>query len=212
MAPPAARARPTPATARSRPTCAATGSSAKPADPQRVHPAAPRRRPGRRARRARRIDQAVVVGHDWGAPVGVDARRCCAPTASVPSPRSACRSCRAGDAAPTAGMRAAFGDHVVLLPVLPGAGRAEAELDADVEPFLRGFFYSLSGDSPRRAARGARRAVRRPSTDARAPRPARRAPGLADRGGPRRSTSASSSAPGSAAGVAGTAAPIATGS
>lgn len=95
-------------------------------------------------------ERAVVVGHDWGAPVAWHAallrpdmfRGVVA--LSVPyRPR--------GPIGLIAGLRAIFGDgsngtHYMLHFQEPGV--AEAELEADVRAALRGFLYAASGDAP----------------------------------------------------------------
>jgi pimeloyl-ACP methyl ester carboxylesterase len=48
---------------------------------------------------------------------------------------------------PTALMRIVFADQWFYFLYFQEPGRAEAELDADVEAFLRGFVWSLSGDA-----------------------------------------------------------------
>jgi pimeloyl-ACP methyl ester carboxylesterase len=92
-------------------------------------------------------EKAVVVGHDWGAPVAWNAalmrpdRFRAVAALSVPwSPR--------GPMAPTAMMKAIFGEQWFYFLYFQEPGRAEAELDANVEAFLRGFLYTISGDAP----------------------------------------------------------------
>ena len=95
---------------------------------------------------------AVVVGHDWGAPVAwlgalvrPDRFRAVA-ALSVPwTPR--------GEVAPVAGMRAALGGAWFYFTWFQEPGVAEAELDADARGFLRGFLFSISADAPADALR-----------------------------------------------------------
>jgi pimeloyl-ACP methyl ester carboxylesterase len=94
------------------------------------------------------VPEAVVVGHDWGGPVAWHAallrpdRFRAVAVLGVPfMPR--------GGIAPTAAMKAIFGDQWFYFLYFQQPGKAEAELDANVETFLRGFLYSLSGDAPR---------------------------------------------------------------
>lgn len=95
------------------------------------------------------VDQAVVVGHDWGTPpawtaaqLRPDRFRAIAALGVPFIPRSEVSMTRA--------LRNAFGDTWFYFLHFQTPGAAEAELDSAVEPFLRGFFHSLSGDSPRR--------------------------------------------------------------
>ena len=90
---------------------------------------------------------ATIVGHDWGAPVAWNAavlrpdRFTAVAGLSVPwSPRA--------PMAPTRMMRMLFGDQWFYFLYFQEPGRAEVELDANVERFLRAFLYSLSGDAP----------------------------------------------------------------
>src|SRR5262245_52219110 len=92
-------------------------------------------------------ETAVIVGHDWGAPVAWNAallrpdRFKAVAALSVPySPR--------GPMAPTSLMRMLFGEQWFYFLYFQEPGRAEAELDQAVEPFLRAFLYSISGDAP----------------------------------------------------------------
>ena len=92
-------------------------------------------------------DRAVIVGHDWGAPVAWNAalmrpdRFRAVAALSVPwSPR--------GPMSPTAMMKAIFAEQWFYFLYFQEPGRAEAELDANVEAFLRGFLYTISGDAP----------------------------------------------------------------
>lgn len=94
-------------------------------------------------------ERAVVVGHDWGAPVAWHAALLRPDmfggvvALSVPyRPR--------GPMGLVAGLRAIFGDgangtHYMLHFQEPGV--AEAELEADVRASLRAFLYSASGDA-----------------------------------------------------------------
>jgi pimeloyl-ACP methyl ester carboxylesterase len=90
---------------------------------------------------------AVVVGHDWGAPVAWQAAlvrpdrfRAVAGLSVAWSPR--------GEVAPVAGMQAALGGAWFYFTWFQEPGVAEAELDANVRAFLRGFLFTLSADAP----------------------------------------------------------------
>jgi pimeloyl-ACP methyl ester carboxylesterase len=90
---------------------------------------------------------ATIVGHDWGAPVAWNAallrpdRFTALAALSVPwSPRA--------PMPPTQLMKMMFGEQWFYFLYFQQPGRAEAELDAHTERFLRAFLYSLSGDAP----------------------------------------------------------------
>jgi len=94
--------------------------------------------------------RAVIVGHDWGAPIAwsscllrpdvFDALV----LLSVPyAPRSSTR--------PMDAFRAMAGDEEFYIEYFQEPGRAEAEIEADVRSWLSGFYYSASGDAPPRS-------------------------------------------------------------
>jgi pimeloyl-ACP methyl ester carboxylesterase len=90
-------------------------------------------------------EQAVVVGHDWGAPVAWNAalmrpdRFRAVAALSVPyTPRGSIR--------PTDAMKAMAGENFFYILYFQDPGKAEAELSADVRVSLRSFLYSGSGD------------------------------------------------------------------
>lgn len=92
-------------------------------------------------------ETAVVVGHDWGAPIAWTSAllRPDVFTAvaglSVPfSPPSEHR--------PLEVMRAMAGDEEFYVEYFQEPGRAEAEIEADVRGWLLGFMYTASGDAP----------------------------------------------------------------
>ena len=92
-------------------------------------------------------EQAVIVGHDWGAPVAwfcgllrPDIFRAVG-LLSVPYlPR--------GNVRPTDQMRALAGENQFYQLYFQEPGKAEAELEADTRRFVRMFLYSASGDPP----------------------------------------------------------------
>jgi pimeloyl-ACP methyl ester carboxylesterase len=103
---------------------------------------------------------AVIVGHDWGAPVAwnsallrPDLFRAVA-ALSVPfSPR--------GSHPPTQLLKAAFGDRFMYMLYFQTPGVAEAELDPDPRAVIRKMLYAISGDAPvgtgfRNKAKGAK--------------------------------------------------------
>jgi pimeloyl-ACP methyl ester carboxylesterase len=91
---------------------------------------------------------AVIVGHDWGAPVAWNSallrpdRFPAVVGLSVPyAPRGAIK--------PTDGMKAAFGDNFFYILYFQEPGKAEAELEADPRRTQRTLLYSASGNRPR---------------------------------------------------------------
>jgi pimeloyl-ACP methyl ester carboxylesterase len=92
--------------------------------------------------------QAVIVGHDWGAPVAWNAAlwrpdvfRAVA-ALSVPFDRA--------PIAPTQGMKALFGDSFFYILYFQQPGVAEHELSHDVRESMRRFLYGASGNAPDR--------------------------------------------------------------
>ncbi len=93
------------------------------------------------------VETAVIVGHDWGAPVAWNAtlmrpdRFRAVVALSVPyTPRGRTR--------PTGALRQAAGDRFVYMLYFQTPGVAEAELGRDVQATLRRVLYSISGDAP----------------------------------------------------------------
>ena len=91
--------------------------------------------------------QAVVVGHDWGAPIAwnsallrPDIFRAVAGLSVPYSP--------AGDTRPSDAFRRMGGDEEFYIEYFQQPGRAEAELEQDVRRWLLGFYFTASGDAP----------------------------------------------------------------
>ena len=128
-------------------------------------------------------EQAVIAGHDWGAPVAwntailrPDRIRGVAGLSVPPNAWS-------GKIPPTEGMKQRFGDTFFYQLYFQEPGKAEAELEADVRTTMRMLLYTASGDCPPNpAAGGASEDGRLPRRDAG---PRRRPAGLAERGRPR---------------------------
>ncbi|HYO67210.1 MAG TPA: alpha/beta hydrolase [Archangium sp.] len=99
------------------------------------------------------VEKAVVVGHDWGSPVAWNAalwrpeRFHAVAVLGVPwMPRTPVPM--------TQLLAQAVGDQWFYFLYFQQPGKAEAELDTNVRTFLRGFFYSLSGNPPYQPLRG----------------------------------------------------------
>ena len=91
--------------------------------------------------------EAVIVGHDWGAPVAWNAallrpdRFRAVAALSVPfAPR--------GSVPPTRALRAAYGERFMYMLYFQEPGVAEAELDRDARTTLRRMLYAISGEAP----------------------------------------------------------------
>jgi pimeloyl-ACP methyl ester carboxylesterase len=91
--------------------------------------------------------EAVVVGHDWGAPIAwnsallrPDMFRAVAGLSVPYSPPS--------DTRPAQAFRAMGGDEEFYIEYFQQPGRAEAEIEADVRTWLLGFYFTASGDAP----------------------------------------------------------------
>ena len=94
-------------------------------------------------------EQAIIVGHDWGAPVAwhcallrPDLFRAVA-LLSVPYLQRAWEDIR-----PTEAMRRMAGEQEFYQLYFQEPGTAEAELEADVRTTMRVFLYAASGDAP----------------------------------------------------------------
>ncbi len=91
--------------------------------------------------------QAVVIGHDWGAPIAwnsallrPDVFRAVGGLSVPFAP--------AGDTRPTDAFRRMAGDEEFYIEYFQQPGRAERELDEDVRRWLLGFYFTASGDAP----------------------------------------------------------------
>jgi pimeloyl-ACP methyl ester carboxylesterase len=92
-------------------------------------------------------DRAVVVGHDWGAPVVWHlAQRVPERVAGVVGLSVPCMP--RGPMPPTELMKALFGDNFFYILYFQEPGVADAELGADPQRSLRAFYWTISGDSP----------------------------------------------------------------
>jgi pimeloyl-ACP methyl ester carboxylesterase len=91
-------------------------------------------------------EPAVVIGHDWGAPIAwttallrPDRIRAVAGLSVPYNPR--------GDVKPLDGFRALAGDDWFYIDYFQEPGVAEAEAEADLERWLRGFYFTASGEA-----------------------------------------------------------------
>ena len=92
------------------------------------------------------VDDAVVVGHDWGAPIAwstallrPDRVRGVAGLSVPYNPR--------GDARPLDAFRDLAGDEVFYIDYFQEPGVAEAEVEADLAGWLRGFYFTASAEA-----------------------------------------------------------------
>ncbi|MFN0026469.1 MAG: alpha/beta fold hydrolase [Acidimicrobiales bacterium] len=92
-------------------------------------------------------DQAVIVGHDWGAPIAwnsallrPDVFRAVAGLSVPYTPRGRTR--------PSDAFRVMGGEEEFYIGYFQEPGRAEAEIEADVAGWLAGFYLSASGAAP----------------------------------------------------------------
>ena len=95
-------------------------------------------------------ETAIIVGHDWGAPISWNSAllRPDVFTAlailSVPyNPR--------GPMKPSDGFRLLGGDEEFYIEYFQKLGRAEAEIESDLSKWLLGFYFTASGDAPGRS-------------------------------------------------------------
>ena len=94
------------------------------------------------------IEQAVVVGHDWGAPVAWNAALMRPDRFRAVAGVSVGYFAQ-GDRRPTELLKQLWSDLFFYVLYFQAEGPAEAELEADVRASLRRIFYTLSGEIPR---------------------------------------------------------------
>jgi pimeloyl-ACP methyl ester carboxylesterase len=94
---------------------------------------------------------AVVVGHDWGAPVAWHMALLHPARVRAVVGMSVAHA-RRTSTPPLARMQALFKDHFFYILYFQEPGVAEAELEADVRRSLRMFYWSASGAAPRGGA------------------------------------------------------------
>ncbi len=98
-------------------------------------------------------EQAVVVGHDWGAPVAWNAALWRPDVFRAVAALSVPTSDRA-EQSPLATMRATFGDRFFYILYFQTPGVAEHELMHDVPAALRRFMFGASGNASDRGVEG----------------------------------------------------------
>jgi pimeloyl-ACP methyl ester carboxylesterase len=91
--------------------------------------------------------EAVIVGHDWGAPIAWNSALLRPDifrgVVGLSVPYAA-----AGSVPPSQVFRTMGGDEEFYIEYFQEPGRAEEELEADVRRWLLGFYFSASGDAP----------------------------------------------------------------
>ena len=92
-------------------------------------------------------EQAVIVGHDWGAPVAWNAALWRPDIFRAVAALSVPLADRA-PTAPTIAMKQAFGDNFFYILYFQTPGVAEHELQHDVRATLRRFLFGASGSAP----------------------------------------------------------------
>ena len=94
------------------------------------------------------VTDAVVIGHDWGAPIAWTSALL--RPDRIPRRRRAVGALGAADRPSTTGgvpLRSPATDEFYI-EYFQQPGRAEAEIEADVRSWLRGFYFTASGDVP----------------------------------------------------------------
>lgn len=99
-------------------------------------------------------ETAVIVGHDWGAPVAWNSTLVRPDRFRAVAALSVPYAAR-GAARPTEALRQAAGDRFMYMLYFQTPGVAEAELEQDVPKTLRRLLYCASGDAPRGSSWGA---------------------------------------------------------
>ena len=92
------------------------------------------------------VDQAVVIGHDWGAPVAWNTALLRPDRVSGVAGLSVPYAGR-GDLRPLEAFRAMAGDEIFYIDYFQEPGVAEAEVAKDLGGWLRGFYFTASGEA-----------------------------------------------------------------
>lgn len=91
-------------------------------------------------------DDAIVIGHDWGAPIAWNTALLRPGRVRGVAGLSVPYSAR-GDVRPLAAFRAMAGDEVFYIDHFQVPGVAEAEAEKDLAGWLRGFYFTASGEA-----------------------------------------------------------------
>lgn len=94
--------------------------------------------------------QAVVVGHDWGAPIAWNTALLRPDRVRGVAGLSVPYAGR-GDTRPLTAFRAMAGDEIFYIDYFQQPGVAEAEVEKDLEGWLRGFYFTASGEADQSA-------------------------------------------------------------
>ncbi|MEM7341275.1 MAG: alpha/beta hydrolase [Actinomycetota bacterium] len=92
------------------------------------------------------VETAVVVGHDWGAPIAWNSALLCPERVRAVAGLSVPYNPR-GDVPPLDGMRALAGDDLFYIDYFQEPGLVEAEVEADLASWLAGFYFTASGEA-----------------------------------------------------------------
>ncbi len=92
-------------------------------------------------------ENAIIVGHDWGAPITCNTALLRPDIFSAVGILSVPYNPR-GPLSPNEAFRLLGGEEEFYIEYFQELGRAEAEIEADLARWLLGFYYSASGDAP----------------------------------------------------------------
>lgn len=90
---------------------------------------------------------AVIVGHDWGAPIAWNSALL-RPDVFIGVAGLSVPYSPPGHLRPSEAFRAMGGEREFYIEYFQQPGRAESEIEADIRSWLLGFYYSISGDAP----------------------------------------------------------------
>lgn len=97
--------------------------------------------------RALDAETAAVIGHDWGSPIAA-ASALTRPDVFTAVGLLGVPFTPRGDMRPSEQFALAGADEEFYVAYFQQPGKAEAEIEADVRSWLRGFYVALAGDSP----------------------------------------------------------------
>jgi pimeloyl-ACP methyl ester carboxylesterase len=96
---------------------------------------------------ALQVDQAVIVGHDWGSPIAANTALLRPDRFRALALLSVPYAAR-GETKPSEAFRRMAGDEEFYIEYFQSPGRAEAEIEADMRSWLLGFYIMASADAP----------------------------------------------------------------